>query len=298
MTQSIRWTDDERETVYRGVRAVANELGLGFEHLNVDDASKLLRRGQYLLPENRRREVRRNNVQRDLARVIQQCMTPEQIAKRTQVMAEKARAEELAEMPKESVIKPSPVVVTPKPPAKKKTSPAPAPAVAPEPIKDPVDLTVKPPQQPETMADMVTKVISSITSSLSDEIAIKVADLIVDKVADRVVAKMAEKQAHDRKSKKLPKILVIGPLKKQQQQLIDSVAGVAELKFVSSEDGSAMVSTRSGSCTGAVLWTSFVDHSTDSAARKAMGTYPLRRVSGGLGKVQASIEELALEMSV
>lgn len=290
-TQIIRWDDNERETVYRGIRAIANDLKLSFDGISGADAFMLMTRGQQFLPEHRRRKIARNNVHRDLAKIIAHCLTPEQVAKRKEVMENEARAKEALERPKENIIKPAPVVQTK---ALEHKQPKVVAAKPPEPVEPKPSTT---PMVDQLLSDMLSSVMATLTSTISDQVAIKVADLIADTIAEKVMAKIAEKQETERVNRKLPKILVIGPLKKQQPQLTNAVKGLAELKFVSSEEGAATISGKSSHCSAAVIWTSYVDHSMDSGVKKALGNNPIKRCSGGLGTLQQCIEDVALELT-
>lgn len=79
MTTHIRWTPEERETVYRGVRSIANDKRMAYEHLSGNDAAMLMNEGQRFLPMDRRRNVAPKNANRDLAVLLSKFMTPEEI---------------------------------------------------------------------------------------------------------------------------------------------------------------------------------------------------------------------------
>lgn len=98
-------------------------------------------------------------------------------------------------------------------------------------------------------------------------------------------------------SKTLPKILVVGPLNKQQSILEAAVDGVAELKFVSSEEQPSLVAMRGKSCVAAVIWTNFVSHSHSDAVKKLFNDHNSRLVKGGLDTVKAVLEEISIQIS-
>lgn len=96
-------------------------------------------------------------------------------------------------------------------------------------------------------------------------------------------------------NKKLPKILVVGPLSKQQPALEAAVDGVIELKFVSSEERPNIIDTRGKYCVGCVIWTQFVNHSHLAAAQRLFPGNSLRSVNGtNLEALRNTLEDLAL----
>lgn len=96
-------------------------------------------------------------------------------------------------------------------------------------------------------------------------------------------------------NKKLPKILVIGPLPKQQTALEAAVDGVIELKFVSSEERANLVADKGKYCVGCVLWTQFINHSHLHAAQRLFPGNSLRSVSGtNLESLRGTLEDIAL----
>lgn len=98
-------------------------------------------------------------------------------------------------------------------------------------------------------------------------------------------------------SKNLPKVLVVGPLVKQQEVLEQSVQGMLDLRFVSSEEGAKLISTRGASCVAAVLWTGKISHSHQENAVKTMGREAIKYVTGGLDAIKSTLEDLALQIT-
>lgn len=99
-------------------------------------------------------------------------------------------------------------------------------------------------------------------------------------------------------SKTLPKILVIGPLPKQQPALEEAVDGVVELKFVSSEERASLVQSRGKYCVGAVVWSGFVSHSHSDAVRRLYNNDNIRIVTGtNLETLKAAVEEIAIQIA-
>ena len=100
-------------------------------------------------------------------------------------------------------------------------------------------------------------------------------------------------------SKTLPKILVIGPLPKQQPALEEAVDGLVELKFVSSEERANLVGTRGKYCVGAVLWSNFVNHSHQAAMQKLFSSENFRIVTGtNLETLKQAVEDIAVQIAV
>jgi hypothetical protein len=99
-------------------------------------------------------------------------------------------------------------------------------------------------------------------------------------------------------NKKLPKILVIGPLARQQPMLESAIDGVVELKFVSSEERASLVTERGKYCVGAVLWTQHINHSHTEAVQRIFSSQNIRWVSGtNLEAMKGELEDLALHFN-
>lgn len=98
-------------------------------------------------------------------------------------------------------------------------------------------------------------------------------------------------------AKVLPRILVVGPLSKQQPALEEAVQGVADLKFVSSEESAKLVKLRGQNCAAGVTWINFVDHAHTNAMKSLFGDGAIQ-VSGGLDKLKSVVEETALRVQI
>lgn len=285
MTTHIRWTPEERETVYRGVRSIANDKRMAYEHLSGNDAAMLMNEGQRFLPMDRRRNVAPKNANRDLAVLLSKFMTPEEIKKRTTVMMGKAREAEDDSFK----IKPGIEVRAP-------SSPKPAPRVeAPKQPKAPVSEVVsqqeaakqeKPEEQNSKLATLML--------ALIDEISDKVAKKVTQELTPLLNQTQGTQNHTPYVKETLPKVLVCGPMVKQQQQLMDSVKGLAELRFVSSDEGAAHVKARGKNCQAAIVWTSFISHPVFHTTKKVVSHTV--SVSGGLSSLQEALEDLVLTL--
>lgn len=99
-------------------------------------------------------------------------------------------------------------------------------------------------------------------------------------------------------SKVLPRILVVGPLPKQQPMLEEAVMGVADLKFVASEENAKLVKLRGQNCAAAVVWINYVNHSHSDACRALFGDNRTVFAKGGMDTLKAKIEETALHAQI
>lgn len=94
-----------------------------------------------------------------------------------------------------------------------------------------------------------------------------------------------------------PKILVVGPLGKQQEDLEASVKGLVDLKFVSSEEGARLVGLRGASCVACLLWTDFISHSHQDAAYRLFPRESVKMVNGrNLQSLKDTLEEISLQL--
>lgn len=97
-------------------------------------------------------------------------------------------------------------------------------------------------------------------------------------------------------SRVLPKILITGPLSKQQMQLEEAVKGVADLKFVASDESPRLVITRGQNCIAVIVWSNFTSHAHQEAARRLFDSQHLRIVTGGLEVLEETCVDLALSI--
>lgn len=99
-------------------------------------------------------------------------------------------------------------------------------------------------------------------------------------------------------TKVLPKLLVVGPLAKQQEDLERAVEGVVDLKFVSSEENARLIALRGSACQACVMWAAFVDHAHQTAAMKVFGRDSVRLITArGLNSVREAVEEIAIQVT-
>lgn len=97
-------------------------------------------------------------------------------------------------------------------------------------------------------------------------------------------------------TRQLPRVLVIGPLSRQQEELETAVEGLLDVRFVQSDEGAQLVRSRGKHCVAAVLMADFVSHAHQNAAVQQFGRDRVRVVHGGMDKVRAVLEEVALAM--
>lgn len=99
-------------------------------------------------------------------------------------------------------------------------------------------------------------------------------------------------------TKVLPRILVCGPLPKQQPLLEEAVAGIADLKFVSSEESARLIKLRGQSCVAGISWINYVNHGHTDAVKSLFGDDRAVLVKGGMDTLKARIEEVALHAQI
>lgn len=171
--------------------------------------------------------------------------------------------------------------------------------------------TTQPDSLPSTHTSSTQSILSdSQTNNTSQELSVEYMILqFADSIASIVVGETIKslKQAFMRElpkltlraqqvSKALPKILIVGPLPKQHPQLEEAVSGVADLKFVSSEESPRLIQLRGASCIACLLWTDFVKHSHQDAVKKLFNSNNMRYVSGTLNELQSELENFAVIM--
>lgn len=139
------------------------------------------------------------------------------------------------------------------------------------------------------LEDMVRNLAVGIASVVVDQIVIQTKTAFLKelpKLATRALTM----------TKTLPKILVVGGLPKYQPMLEQSVDGLAELRFVSQEEGAALVNLRGKPCVAALIWTNFISHSHQAAVKKLFTDENSRYVTGGFDTLKAAIEELVIQL--
>ena len=97
-------------------------------------------------------------------------------------------------------------------------------------------------------------------------------------------------------SRKLPRVLVVGPLNGQQEILENAVDGILDLRFVASSERPQMVNTRGKHCDACLIWTDYVNHSHTEVAQKVFVKDQIRLVSGGVDKLKNQLEEFAISI--
>lgn len=139
------------------------------------------------------------------------------------------------------------------------------------------------------LEDMIHNLAVGIASVVVDQIVIQTKSAFLKelpKLATRALTM----------TKTLPKLLIVGPLPKFQPQLEQCVEGLAELKFVSQEEGAALVNLRGKSCVAAIIWTNFISHSHQAAVKKLFTDDNSRYITGGFDTLKAAIEEVVIQL--
>ena len=142
---------------------------------------------------------------------------------------------------------------------------------------------------------------ASVLEDMIHNLAVGIATVVVDQIVIQTkqaflkeLPKLATRALT--MTKTLPKILVVGPLPKFQPQLEECVEGLAELKFVSQEEGAALVNLRGKACVAAIIWTNFISHSHQGAVKKLFTDDNSRYVTGGFETLKAAIEEVVIQL--
>jgi hypothetical protein len=97
-------------------------------------------------------------------------------------------------------------------------------------------------------------------------------------------------------SRKLPKVLVIGPLNGQQEILEKAVDGMLDLRFVSSAEGAQLIDLRGKHCDACFLWTDYMNHSHQSVAKRTFTSEQITFINGGVDKLKNHLEEFAISV--
>ncbi len=96
---------------------------------------------------------------------------------------------------------------------------------------------------------------------------------------------------------RLPKVLVIGPLAKQQPFLEEAVDGMLDLRFVSSEDNPSLISMRGQNCGACLLWSRFVSHKHTDVAKTIFKGAQFQIEKGGVEALKEKLEEMAVQIA-
>lgn len=92
--------------------------------------------------------------------------------------------------------------------------------------------------------------------------------------------------------KRLPRILIVGPLNGQQRLLEQMLQDRADMRFVSSAQGAKLVGSMGRKCDKCILWVSYVSHSHFQVVKNTFASENIKFVTGGVDKLKAQIEEL------
>lgn len=155
------------------------------------------------------------------------------------------------------------------------------------------------PLEPDELKAVAEQTIESLLGAAGKMLASTIADAFMSEIRERFQAELPKMAARaNMVNKKLPKILVVGPLPKQQPALETSVAGIVELKFVSSEERANLIAERGKYCVGAVVWTQHVSHSHTEAIQRLFTGSQVRNVNGtNLDVMKGELEDLALHFN-
>jgi hypothetical protein len=150
--------------------------------------------------------------------------------------------------------------------------------------------------EPEELQAVAELTLEGILEAAGKKLASTIADAFMGEIRQRFAAELPKMAARANSvNKKLPKILVVGPLSKQQPALEAAVDGIIELKFVSSEERANMIRERGKYCVGALVWTQFVNHSHTEAVQSMFKGDSFRLVSGtNMEALKGALEDLAL----
>jgi hypothetical protein len=88
----------------------------------------------------------------------------------------------------------------------------------------------------------------------------------------------------------LDRVLVIGPLKGQQKEIMAAHGEWIDLRFVASEESPALVGEVGRAADHVVLWTNFISHSHQEQAKKLSAK--LHYVTGGMSALHDKLREL------
>lgn len=171
----------------------------------------------------------------------------------------------------------------------------------------PVGENLNPPARPFVPRQIEPELPPNFPTGSLDAMLQMAGDMIANTFADSIIRTLHARMAKELPkfalraaavSKTMPKILVIGPLPKQQPLLEDAVDGLVELKFVSSEEGAQMVNKRGKYCVGAILWSNFVNHSHQAAMQKLFSSENFRIVTGtNLETLKQAVEDIAIQIA-
>jgi len=129
--------------------------------------------------------------------------------------------------------------------------------------------------------------LDDLVAAVADQIAAELFNEVRSGIEIRIREHVARLSIHR------PRVLVVGPLVKQQHLLREEFGDLVDLRFVSSEEGTRRVSESAAGVSAIVIWTNFTSHDQETMA-KARHT-DVRRVSGGLAEIKDELTRLAVE---
>lgn len=294
-TQRILWTKEEKETVFRTLQRDAIENKQGFVTSDLNKVLGMWREAQRFLPLDRRRPSGINNVMRDLHVVLNLHWDYDKIADFSeQVERVEVESDEFKIKPGTPVRQPvEKATWEAKEKLVKKVEEKTAEAVQAVTQNDEVKSSMVSLLGGTIVDKAMSEIIDRLVGALEQRLVVSITDKVLENLGDMGVVDYATNVDAERKV--LPKILVCGPLPKQQQELTHYFDGVAKLKFVASDDKAHLVSTRGRNCDMAVVWTNFVNHSTTDHTLKTFGK-KVTLAKGGMQTLRETIEEAVMSL--
>lgn len=138
----------------------------------------------------------------------------------------------------------------------------------------------------------VSDIVDELAKRIAQVIAAEIKAALVDVTAD-IAKSISGGPKHD--PEPLPyerpivsRLLVVGPIAKQWGHICDAVPGI-DISFVQSEDKASLVTKKAPNCCKIVLWTNFISHAHQNAARNS--GKPVVLVSGGIGEVVEAVRK-------
>lgn len=158
------------------------------------------------------------------------------------------------------------------------------------------------PEQP-ILASEAEEITDRFMDSLADKLAQKFVDRleprlqdlkreIINTILSQKTLPGTSKQNTPEK-KKLPSILVIGPLQGQGRRLKNEYRGLANIRVVHSDDKATLAADPAKNADLTIVWTNFVGHDVEMVLKK-VNVVPVR-ISGGLDQIIRKISEWLLE---
>jgi hypothetical protein len=286
-TTMIRWKEDEINKVATRVVAISRaEAKDPLEHYGY---GRTIFEAQNVLPSTRHRNIQSLSGEKNQKSLKDAIRT---VLKNEQEAAAKLKQAVISAAPYDG--KPSPQPTSSKvhhlnPDLVGKSLPNPSTKFTPREV----------PLEPDELKAVSEQTLEDLLGAAGKMLASTIADAFMVELRQRFQAELPKMAARANSvNKKLPKILVVGPLPKQQPALEAAVAGIVELKFVSSEERANLVAERGKYCVGAVVWTQHVSHSHTEAIQRLFTGTQMRSVNGtNLEVMKGELEDLALHFN-